>query len=255
MGVYLGLNSVDIFGGQPTGSVTPTYQAKTATPTESQQIISRDEGYDALSSVTVEAISSTYVGTGISRRSSSDLSRSGATVTVPSGYYSSQETKSVSSVTHANPTVSVNTSTGLITASHTQSAGYIRAGTTTETSQLTTKARTTYNTSSSDQTIASGTYLTGTQTIRAVTHTATAAKIAAGQTVNIGDAGSASRVASVSGSFSSDATASAGEIVSGETAYVNGSKVTGTLVINKYYTGSSAPASSLGSNGDIYIQA
>jgi hypothetical protein len=30
--------------------------------------------------------------------------------------------------------------------------------------------------------------------------------------------------------------------------------LTGTLVIQKYYTGSSAPSASLGANGDIYIQ-
>lgn len=52
----------------------------------------------------------------------------------------------------------------------------------------------------------------------------------------------------------SDATASSGDIVSGSTAYVNGSKLSGSLVIQHYYTGSSAPSSSLGSNGDIYLQ-
>lgn len=34
----------------------------------------------------------------------------------------------------------------------------------------------------------------------------------------------------------------------------DGSQGTGGLVIQHYYTGSSAPSSSLGSNGDIYLQ-
>lgn len=52
----------------------------------------------------------------------------------------------------------------------------------------------------------------------------------------------------------SDATAAAGDIVSGKSGYVNGSKVNGSLVIQHYYTGSGAPSASLGVDGDIYLQ-
>ena len=162
----------------------PVYQSKTATPTESQQTVTPDSNYDALSSVTVGAISSTYVGSGVTR-----------------------------------------------------------------------KAAATYNTSTSDQTIASGQYLTGAQTIKAVTTSnLTAANVKAGTTIMVGDANDADRIASVTGTFTSDATATAADINSGVTAYVNGSKVTGSQVIQHYYTGAGTPSASLGVDGDIYLQ-
>lgn len=68
------------------------------TPTESAQTIGAAntmmEG-----AVTVNAIPSNYVGTGITRRDSTDLTASGATVSVPSGYYGSNATKSVDTMT------------------------------------------------------------------------------------------------------------------------------------------------------------
>lgn len=101
----------------------------------------------------------------IATKAASDLTASGATVTVPAGYYASQATKSVATATQATPSVSID-SAGKITASATQTAGYVAAGTKTGTKQLTTQAAQTITPSTSDKTIASGRYLTGTQTIK-----------------------------------------------------------------------------------------
>lgn len=125
----------------------------------------------------------------IATKTASNLSASGKTVTVPAGYYASQTTKDVatgSATTPAttitkNPTISVNSSTGLITATvsgtqsvtPTVSAGYVSSGTAgtitvsgSKTSQLTVQAAQTITPGTSDQTIAAGKYLTGVQTIK-----------------------------------------------------------------------------------------
>lgn len=68
-------------------------------------------------------------------------------------------------VEQATPTVTVSSS-GLITASATQTAGYVSAGTKSTTKQLTTQAAQTITPGTSDKTIASGVYLTGAQTIK-----------------------------------------------------------------------------------------
>ena len=45
------------------------------------------------------------------------------------------------------------------------------------------------------------------------------------------------------------------KLLNGYTAHdKNGAAITGNVVIQNYYTGSSAPSSSLGSNGDLYLQ-
>lgn len=80
-----------------------TVAASTISPTESQQTAVAANKY-TLGAISVGAISNTYVGSGISQRSSSDLTVSGATVTAPAGYYASQATKSVTTGTLANPT-------------------------------------------------------------------------------------------------------------------------------------------------------
>lgn len=215
---------VNVSGGGNLQNKTKTY-----TPTESQQTesVSADTGYDGLGTVdvTVNAISSSYVGSGVTRRTSTDLSVSGATVTAPAGYYENSASASVPSgsattpatTVTANPSISVNPSTGLITvtASASQSitpsvtAGYVSSGTAgtitvsgSNTEQLTTQAAQTLYPSATDQTIASGKYLTGAQTIAAVTTTnLTAANIKNGVTVEVGDSSDSDRVLSITGTY------------------------------------------------------
>lgn len=67
----------------------------TITPTESAQTVG-GSNYHMEGAVTVNAIPSNYVGSGITQRSSSDLTASTLTVTAPSGYYASNATKTLS---------------------------------------------------------------------------------------------------------------------------------------------------------------
>lgn len=98
----------------------------------------------------------------IPSKASTDISVSGRTVTVPAGYYPSQASKSIASATQATPSITVS-SGGLITASATQSAGYVASGTKSATKQLTTQAGKTVTPGRTQQTaVASGRYTTGT---------------------------------------------------------------------------------------------
>lgn len=108
------------------GDTSVELQEKTVTPTTSSQTVTPDTGYDGLSKVTVNAMPT---------------------------------------ATQATPTISVS-SAGLITASSTQTAGYVAAGTKSATKQLSTQAAQTITPGTSNKTIASGKYLTGTQTIK-----------------------------------------------------------------------------------------
>lgn len=145
-----------------------TQSATTITPTESEQVAVAALKYTT-GIVKVGAISSTYVGSGVERRDDTDLTASGAVVTVPSGYYEETETKSVATTTHPDPSVDINSTTGLVTAQHTQASGYVTSGTTSTTLQLSTQAAVTATPSESEQTIVTaGKYTLGAVKVGAI---------------------------------------------------------------------------------------
>ena len=162
-----------------------TQAGTTITPTEQEQTAVAAQKYTT-GEVKVGAISSSYVGSGVARNDSTDLSVSGATVTAPAGYYENAASASVPNATWKSastvgvvPDISVDSS-GLITANcagwtsiHPLTAsGYADSDTAAniqlsgvKTSQLSTQAAQTITPTTTDQTIASGKYLTGAQTI------------------------------------------------------------------------------------------
>lgn len=120
--------------GSNTSQLT-TQAATTITPTESsQQAVA--SGVYTTGAITVGAISSSYVGSGITRRDETDLSASGATVTVPAGYYAEAETKSVAAGTVNSPVATKGTVSNnqiSITPSVVVSSGYVSGDTLTGT--------------------------------------------------------------------------------------------------------------------------
>lgn len=205
---------------------------------------------------------------GIPIQTSEELTAAGPTVTVPSGFYSTDAHKTIGSGTATTPTTTVTiapgiaiSTTGLITATiatTTQAitpsvvAGYISQGTAgnvtikgSATNQLSVVTASTYHPSTSDQTIASQKFITGTQTIQAVrisdgtgSTTINASNIKSGIVVNIGDADDYDRILGVTGTFTDSNTVSsgqtaagAGQILNGYSAFVDGAEVKGNIPI------------------------
>lgn len=58
-----------VTGTHECASSSQTLQSKSVTPSEFEQTVSPDDGYDGLSSVTVGAVSNTYIGSGVIKKS------------------------------------------------------------------------------------------------------------------------------------------------------------------------------------------
>ena len=201
MGVYLGSDAVDMHGGFVTGGASGVkLQSKTVTPSENTQTVNPDSSYDALSSVTVEAISNTYIGSSVTKKSAATYTPGTSDQNIASGQYlnGTQTIKGDSNLTAANiksgvkifnvtgsyagsssggntpslqtKTVSPSESTQTVS----PDSGYdglskvtVNAISSTYIgSDVTKKSAATYIPKTTDQSIASGQYLSGTQTIK-----------------------------------------------------------------------------------------
>ncbi len=145
---YDGLDEVDItINAVPTGSVTApssisgssatvsTSGTNTLTLTKSVSVTPNVTTAGYISSGTA-GNSSVSLSASVNIRSSSSLSASGDTVTVPAGYYASQATKAVSAGTAGTPTATKGTVSNhsvSVTPSVTNTSGYITGSTKTGT--------------------------------------------------------------------------------------------------------------------------
>lgn len=201
MGVYLGSTQVDMQGGFVTGGASgASLQSKTVNPSESAQTIKADYGYDGLSQVTVNAVSRTYVGSGVTKKSAATYTPGTSDQSIASGQYlnGTQTIKGDSNLTAGNIRSGVKifnvtgsyagsssggSSSRLQTKTATPSestqtinpdSGYDGLSSVTVNavsrtyvgSGVTKKAAATYTPKTSDQSIAASQYLSGAQTIK-----------------------------------------------------------------------------------------
>lgn len=249
---YDGFSQVTVTAG---GGGEPTIQSLSITPSTSEQTFNSSsvDGYKpvtvaAMPTMTLPTSTAASATSGYTSKATISRSTSDQYINIPTGYNSAGAYYKISAVANGSATgpssvsgtsATVSTGTNTITLTKTGvsttptvSAGYVSSATSstatvTLTASVTTKAAATYHPSTTAQSISSGTYLTGAQMIAAVTTSnLSAGNIVNGVTIKVGDSSDDDCVASV----------------------------TGNVVLQNYYTGSSAPSSSTGSNGDLYLQ-
>lgn len=109
-----------------------------ATPSETEQLIEPSTGYDAMDSVRISAIPSSYIGSAITRKAAATITPSETAQTIAAGQYL-EGAQTISAIP----------------------SNYIGSG-------ITQKSAATYTPTESQQTIAAGQYLSGAQTIAAI---------------------------------------------------------------------------------------
>lgn len=192
-------------------SETFNTQTKTVTPTESTQTVSPDNGYNGLSTVTVNPISSTYIGSAVPTKGSTTITPStSAQIAVSAGTY---VTGNITVAAIPNNYVDTSDATAAASDIIQNKTAYIKGKKVTGT--MPSKGAATITPTTTNQTINAGQYLSGAQTIKG------------------------------------DGNLVPENIISGKSIF----GVSGSVVIQKYYTGTSDPSSSLGNDGDIYLKA
>lgn len=180
--------SINVTAPVAAGKVPEYDGSYSVTPTEQEQTL-QTNGFLMKDDVSVDAIPSDYVGSGVPRKTSENLTASGNTVTAPAGYYEGNASASVPNATWKDastigvvPEITVDAN-GLITANCAgwtsihplTSSGYADADTAAniqetgvKTHQLPTIGATTYTPTTVAQEISAQQYLTGKQTIEAI---------------------------------------------------------------------------------------
>lgn len=193
---------------------TPVYQDKTVDPTTSMQTVLPDDGYDALSQVKVNAISIEQKSATPKATTQDIMPSSGSYLTKVTVGAVPAETKSITENGTYVPTSGKWFSSVSVNVSTGSAAPVLQE--------------------------------------KSITPTKSAQEVIADEGY---DGLSKVNVSAIPNRYvdTSTATALAADLNSGKTAYVNGVKITGTQVVQHYYTSTSMISDSIGNDGDIFM--